>query len=51
MANSAYQTAPGFIKTTTNVTLTAKKAKDIRIDGITQQQYTANTRERNGCNK
>ena len=32
MANSAYQTAQGFIKTTTNVTLTDKKANDIRID-------------------
>lgn len=33
MANSAYQTAPAFIKETAPVTLTANKVKDIRIDG------------------
>ena len=39
MANSAYQTAQGFIKTTTNVTLTDKKANDIRIDDNPTAMY------------
>jgi len=40
MANSAYQTAPGFIKETAPVTLTAKKVNDIRISGNATAVYT-----------